>query len=148
MTCDRVEVINNPRAALESEASAVCKATLLTVRPTRGDICCESSHLPPSSTSPDLGGSQIEAILPPHPPSILKVTLSLNHHPYWSRPIDMHCSRLRSQCCSLGAGGWSGKGHDPLKPGTEEGSSWWFLPHMCLLPHGLDPVILSVGFRP
>lgn len=99
MTRDRVAIINNPRGVLETEAYTVFHRQVLigaSPRPlllrddekdegqaifpishTSGAIWSESSHLMPSSTFPDLGGSQIEPILPPTHLLISKVILSL-----------------------------------------------------------------------
>lgn len=90
MTCDQVGIINNPYGVLENKACTIFHRQALigaSQRPlllredkkdkgqtpfptshTGGAIWSEPSYLMPSSTFPGLGSSQIEPILPPHPP--------------------------------------------------------------------------------
>lgn len=87
MTCDQVKIINNPHGVLETEAYTVFHRRpligaslrrllliedekdegqiIFPISHTRGAIWSESSYLMPSSTFHDLGGNQIESILPP-----------------------------------------------------------------------------------
>lgn len=58
----------------------------------------------------------------------------------------MHCFPPESKSSSLGAGGWSGVGHDPQSQEQNGKEAYGFLPQRYVLLHELYSEIIVLGF--